>query len=89
MGLGIFTHARTTVGNKTWLSNMQAKQALHTLMKDIHENPENYRNVKIFAFEPSLSTQPKLQHFEIYIYKKTTFASQRINTGKYLSVIVT
>ena len=34
-------------------------------MKDMQESPENYRNVKLFAFEPSLSTQPKLQHFEI------------------------
>ena len=50
---------------KTWLLNMQAKQAFHMLMKDMQESPENYRNVKLFAFEPSLATQPKLQHFEI------------------------
>ena len=44
---------------------MQAKQAFHMLMKDMQESPENNRNVKLFAFEPSLSTQPKMQHFEI------------------------
>ena len=44
---------------------MLAKQAFQMLMKDMQESSENYRIVKLFAFEPSLSTQPKLQHFEI------------------------